>query len=320
LRVPARFVMLAVLCQSVLIALAIARWGRGPRRRLLAGAVIAGLAVDGWFILPTAPLPAPPPPHPPGVAAIVELPLGEPRTDFGAMFRQMSHGVPIANGFSGYFPPHYVPLERTLRAGHYEALHEIAPSAPIAVVIDRGRPDAAAIESQLVSAGLSVQQQTDAWSTFIVAPHDRPAIAIRGRALRVTAVVASRHQEDVGRMFDGDVTTAWGTGVGQIGGEEVVLELDAVHDLATLVLQMGAYALGHPAALEVDASDDRATWRPAWRGEVGTLAVRGAIADPAAAPIVLDLGTTRGRYLRLRQTGAEPTIPWWIADVRLTGE
>jgi len=38
---------------------------------------------------------------------------------------------------------------------------------------------------------------------------------------------------------------------------------------------------------------------------------------PPTAPIVVDLGRTTGRYVRLTQTGAEPGIPWWIPDIHV---
>jgi hypothetical protein len=80
---------------------------------------------------------------------------------------------------------------------------------------------------------------------------------------------------------------------------------------------MGAYSFGFPRALEIDVSRDRADWLSVWGGEPAVLAVRGAIQDPSTAPIVIDLGRTTGRYVRLTQTGAEPGIPWWIPDIQV---
>jgi hypothetical protein len=320
LRVPARFVMVAAICQSVLVALAVVRWGNGRRRTLIVTAIVAGLAVDGWFRLPVAAAPAAGPPASNDVAALIELPLGDPSTDFGAMFRQMAHQKPIVNGFSGYLPPFYVPLERTLRAGRYEVLHEIAPEERLGVVVDRRRADARDMEGALARAGIAPVAHDDRWATFVVSPQRRPSVRAGGARLTIAHVSASRHPEDVGRMLDGNITTAWGTELGQTGGEEVVVDTGAPHGLGTLVLGMGAFAFGHPAGLEVDVSSDRTTWSPAWRGEPGVLAVRGAIVDPGIAPIVLDLGGANGRYVRLRQIGAEPTIPWWIAELTLTSD
>ncbi len=319
LRVPARFVMLAGLCQSVLVAMAVVRWATGPRRAAVLALLGAGLCLDGWFRLPVAAAPDASVQSWSNVAAVVELPLGDPETDFGAMFRGMQHGRPIVNGFSGYLPPHYIPLERALRAGHYEALYELWPSAPIGVTIDRRRSDAESIARALLSAGIDTSGTRDHWTSFIVSPRSRPSPAPRGTPLRVAGISATRHAEDVARMLDDDITTAWGTGLGQTGGEEIVVELDAVRDVDTIVLTMGAYAFGYPAGLAVEVSDDRTAWSDVWTGDVGVQTVRGAIAEPATVPIVLALEKARGRYLRLRQTGEEPTIPWWIAELDVYG-
>jgi hypothetical protein len=118
-------------------------------------------------------------------------------------------------------------------------------------------------------------------------------------------------------MLDENLATAWGTEVGQAGGEEVIIDLGSDLAVGAIVLEMGAYSFGFPRALEIDVSRDRAEWLPVWGGEPAVLAVRGAVQDPGTAPIVLDLGRTTGRYVRLTQTGAEPGIPWWIAGLHV---
>ena len=51
LRVPARFGMLALLCQSIVVALVFTRWSprlRLPSRSIAAAVIAFGLAADGW--------------------------------------------------------------------------------------------------------------------------------------------------------------------------------------------------------------------------------------------------------------------------------
>jgi hypothetical protein len=43
--------------------------------------------------------------------------------------------------------------------------------------------------------------------------------------------------------------------------------------------------------------------------------VDAAIVDPGTVPLTIDLGIAAARYLRLRQVGSEPGIPWWIAEL-----
>ena len=120
-------------------------------------------------------------------------------------------------------------------------------------------------------------------------------------------------------MFDGDVGTAWGSGVSQIGGEEVVLDLGLPHDVSMLVLEMGSYAFGHANALEVSVSVDDVNWAPVFDGPLGVRAVRAAVQRPETVPITIPLTPASARFVRLRQVGAEPGIPWWIAEIGVRG-
>ena len=72
-----------------------------------------------------------------------------------------------------------------------------------------------------------------------------------------------------------------------------------------------------PAPLQIAVSGDRNEWTQVWEGDLDVLTVRGAVQDPGRSPITIDLDTATGRYLRLTQTGAEPGIPWWIANLHV---
>jgi hypothetical protein len=317
LRVPARFIMAAAVCSSVLVALASARWATGSRRAVVIAAISAGLLLDGWFRLPVAAAPVDGiRAWPDSVAAVVELPLGNPQTDFFAIARAMNHGKPIVNGVSGYVPPHYLPLADALRDKQYAALYELTAGGPIGIALDRMSLDAPEIKRLLAATGLVPGSSSGNWDSFIVPVRPGSAVVL-GVRVPIAGVRASAHGEDVGRMLDDRVTTAWGTGVGQVAGEEVIADLGNSRDIGAVVLEMGAYSFGFPRRLEIDASTDGLQWHPVWGGAVGVLAVRGAVQDPASAPIAIDLGRVNARYLRLRQTGADPTIPWWIADLHV---
>ena len=120
-------------------------------------------------------------------------------------------------------------------------------------------------------------------------------------------------------MLDGDVRTAWGSGRPQVGGEEVTLDLGSSRTVGGLVFDMGAFSFGHAKALEIDVSDDQGAWSRAWTGKLGVLAVRGALRDPGRAPVAIDFPATQARFIRLRQTGEQAGIPWWIPEVVVVG-
>jgi hypothetical protein len=316
LRVPARFAMPAAICEAVLVALAVARWATAARRVAIVAVMSAALLADGWVRLPVAPVPEAGPLDWHDVAAVVELPLGDPNADFAALFRSTRHDRPVVNGVSGYLPPHYLPLAQALHDGEYQALYELSANGPIGVLLDRSMPGAAAAEADMLRAGLVRRSSTDQWMTFVASRPPTPLPAV-GPTIRIAVVHASLHQEDARRMLDEDLTTAWGTGFAQVGGEVVTADLGISQPVGAIVLEMGAYAFGFPRQLTVDVSEDGAAWRSVWQGGLSVQTVRAGIQVPYVVPITIELPEAAGRYVRLTQTGAEPGIPWWIATLRV---
>lgn len=317
LRVPARFAMLAVLCQAMLVALALTHWTKSARRRtVLPLLVVAGILIDGWIRLPVAAVPDAGVTEWGSAAAVLELPPADGATDFGALYRATVHGRPIVNGFSGYMPPHYLPLAHAVRDRQFAVLKELTTQGAIGIALDTRRGDAAEMTQGLLGAGVAATETRGNWSTFLQTGEPSPLLPL-GRRLRIAAAIATDHAGDVPRMLDGDVGTAWGTTFNQIGGEEIVVDLGEVTEIGPIVLEMGSYAFGHPRLLEIETSDDRSVWQGAWRGETSVATVRAAIQQPLVVPLTIDIGRVRGRFLRLRQVGHEPGIPWWIAELRV---
>ena len=317
LRVPARFAMLAVLCQTVVVALTVAKWPSGRRKGLAVAVVCLGVLADGWIHLPLEAAPLRGPKDWPGVAAVLELPPGSPRVDFPAMFRSMFHERPIVNGFSGYAPPFYVPLVHAIRDDQLEVLREVAAHGPIGVAIDRSLDGADDLAARLERLGGAERLQvTDAWTTYRVVGRGS-SLEQFGAPLPIEAVRANRRQEDVGRLADGMVDSAWGSGGDQSGNEILVIDLGSPVHVGAIVLEMGAFAFGFPRDLAIDASEDGEQWRELWRGRTAALTVRAALAEPGVVPLTVPLGGAVARIVRLRQLGREDGIPWWIAELAM---
>lgn len=322
LRVPARFAMLALLGQAIVVALAFARWRpTGDSRRVVLAALLSvGLVADGWIHLPIVPAPASAPAWPAAaVSAVVELPPGEAIVDFPAIYRSMSHGRPLVNGFSGYVPPHYLPLVYAIGHGQFEALEEMAADGPLGVGVDSSVPWHQNMEmftSRLPSA--TRVPLDDRWATFVVTGHTRPTAPL-GPRLQPAEVRANRQAQDVDRLTDGRLETAWSPGAAQEEGEEVLVELGSVQIVGAVVLAMGSYSFGFPRELAIDLSTDGQQWQTVWRGETSVRTVRAALTDPGSVPVTFELGAASGRFVRLRQMGHDPTVPWWIAELHIHG-
>jgi hypothetical protein len=70
---------------------------------------------------------------------LVELPLGDPFRDVAAMYRGMSHGRPVVNGYSGYFPPNYAALRFGFGVRDADVLQQLASHGVRDVVVDSAR-------------------------------------------------------------------------------------------------------------------------------------------------------------------------------------
>jgi hypothetical protein len=150
-RVPARLMSVEILCLAVIAAFAFARlWPVSKRGSVLAAiAIAAAIAIDGWARVPVVPAPLP---LPVTVSAdlVVELPTWSPIDDAGAMYRGMSHGRPVVNGYSGFVPPHYVKLQGDLRNDCVNSLEGLRAGRSMDAVIWRsGGASAIALDAAL---------------------------------------------------------------------------------------------------------------------------------------------------------------------------
>jgi hypothetical protein len=250
---------------------------------------------------------------------VIELPAGEPIVDFAAMYRSMADGRRLVNGYSGYAPPHYLPLAYALRHGQFSALEELAAYGPIGIIVDRSlhwHPEMEASVSRLAS--VTPLEISDRWATYVAAVQRKPAIHLGPRVTPVNVRV-NRKNQDVARLADGRVATAWGPGTPQDGHEEVIVELASVQGVGAIVLEMGSYAFGFPRELAIDLSTDGDRWDTVWQGETAVPTVRAALADPDNVPLTFELGFQSCRLIRLRQLGHDEDVPWWIAELHVHG-
>ena len=315
LRVPARFAMLFVLCQSVLLALAIARWSfRVSRPQVLVAAIGAGLLIDGWARVHVEAAPAAGPVWPDAVAAVVEVPPGG-QADFDAIYRSMSHGRPIVNGYSGYDPPFYLPFVAAMRDGQFSALAEIARGQLIGIGVNRAASGANDAERLLRGMpGVSRLSGDDRWTVY-VRQSGVPRDDHLGGALPIKRVWANRFNDDIGRLGDGRLDTAWNAGSNQVGDEELRIDLGSEQTIGGVVFAMGPFSFGFPREVIIDVSSDESQWVLGWAGATSVRTVHAAVTSPETVPLTLDFGQLKGRFIRIQQVGSEPGIPWWIAEL-----
>ena len=148
LRVPSLNFMLMALMLAVLAGLGAASlmaWRRAAGQRLTVAGMVLVLA-EGWSVAPTAVLPARGAVYDaiaasPDGTVVAEFPFGDPETEIGYTFFAGGHRKPIVNGYSGYFPAHYVALVARLAhvpAGEQEAWDALMSSGATHAIVHEG--------------------------------------------------------------------------------------------------------------------------------------------------------------------------------------
>jgi hypothetical protein len=288
LRVPARFGMVATLCISVAAALAAARLlpSSTVGRAVAVTVIAAGLFVDGWI----EPMPISPPPQrimiqAPAGAAVVELPVDEPSVSLGAMYRAISHGRPLVNGYSGHAPPHYGLLSYALRLQDPSILTHFAQGRALVVVVHR-RHDMDGRWRELVhQAGGELREESGVGAVFLIPPQARDRVPPVGPPLPLLAVRSP---------------AAYATA--DLGAVRIVRAV-------TIALRWRYAEIG--PRLSIETSNDGVTWSPAWESWTGGLALTAALEDQRTVPMTIYLPDVRARYVRLTP------VPLWV-DRELT--
>lgn len=319
-RVPARFGQLMVLCLGIAGALT---WARlvPPGRRAKTAAIAAALLAEGWMVVPVADVP--PALDVPALAAgtiIVELPITmdyAPQTR--ALLQAISHGRPIANGFSGYDTPHFAPLRDGFMQGDDSVIGALTPYAPVAVFVPADAEQGATV-ARLTHSGGAVVSPT-AQGTWLSWPRSEPPPSAPAEPeLNDLALSSDTNRAAVTAMTDGKLGTRWTTNGPQQAGTSISIDLRREASVFGLEFQQGVWNRHFPAALEISATDAAGVTRVVWSGSVRASAVAGAIRDPRAAPIVVRFDQpVSARSLTLKETATDQKRAWSVAELKIFG-
>jgi hypothetical protein len=321
-RVPARFAMLAILCLSMAAALAYVRLA--PRRspwRLGAALAVAILA-DSWIT--ELPLLEPPQAWPASVSAanfnsFVELPLGETIHDASAMYRAMLTGRPTANGYSGYFPPHYEALRLGMEERDETSLNVLASRGPLLVVVERAWPYSAERLQWLRSnpAARTIAENSE-YVWFIVEGRPANAPVCSSTTLPIARLNDAKGAVALDILEDGDDDTFWTSGQSQRAGDSLVIDLGQVARPCSVQLTLGSHVGSYPRVLRVETSLDGNQWVTSFTGKTGGLALASALTLLRQSRVDLPLGSAPARFVRLRLEADERAALWLITELAVT--
>lgn len=321
-RVPARFWVLATLCLAVAGSLALgyvaAKWS--SIRRPLVAAVAALVVIEAWpSALPLLEPPAWRPSHTSAVSRL-ELPMSSV-PDLIALYRATEHRQPLVNGYSGYFAPHYGALQELLARHNAAALGHLASFGEIEAVVNHAGDGDRAWRTFL--AALPTVQLVGEEKDYTVYRIPQSAERLRvaqfsAGPLSIAGIRASVSEDRVNRMTDGDLITRWDTAGPQDPTNVVTVDLGASKQIEGIETLIAGYLADFPRALSIDLSEDGVNWAPAWEGEPALMTYVAALEMPRTVPLRIPLNQ-RGRYVRLRQTGADRTWYWSIAELKIYG-
>jgi F5/8 type C domain len=326
LRVPARFWMTVTLCLAVIGAMVFARLTEKMGRMALAAAALVsvGVLADTWMAaMPLAAAPKPFAALSCGGSAngpIIELPLGHTYPDVAAMYRQMSHGRPLVNGYSGYFPPHYAALRFGLQLRDHDVLTQLAARGVTDIIVDRGSDPDGGWDKYVGSHPQARLVCTEGkQSLYHVTPAELSKIpAVGGTPLHIAIIRPNVNEGAVTSMTDHDRTTRWESGP-QTDRTVVEVDLGGVRTVAGVDLLLGPFVEDFPRGLIIEASEDGQSWRELWRGSSAGLAFVAAFEAPRDVPLRYRFAPTPARLLRMKLTKNDDTYYWSIAEMRVLG-
>jgi len=248
------------------------------------------LLIDGW--LRAMPLAAPPgrvilPDIP--QALVVELPANDGAIDVAAMYRQTLHGRPIANGYSGHTPPHYVLLSLALGRGDPSVLTQLARGRPLVILLN-----------QTLDAGGTLQRLVNGL----------PGIEARGGSsggtISVLPALPAARIAPVGEP--------WPATVRDSARYEIEIDLGEPRVVRTIGFPLRWHYGEIDTRIAIDASADGVNWSSIWEDWTGGPALAAAIVEPLEVPVRLTIPDLTARYVRLR-----PVPPWMRWEVRVYG-
>ncbi|MGH9309681.1 MAG: hypothetical protein ACRD1U_09930 [Vicinamibacterales bacterium] len=292
IRVPVRFAMLMALCLAIGGGLGLAAVAPARRvwRRAILVIVACGLSIDGAIESLTG---SPPPgrvelPLVPA-ATVLELPPHDAAVNVGAMFRAMSHRLPLVNGYSGHTPRHYEILSQSLRRFDPSALIELARGRTLLLLIAERNDPGGSLRRLIESIpGIERGIVTGAGMSYVL--RAQPTLR-RPRGGTPHTFRASREP-----------------------GEHAVLDLGSTRVIRSLEFAARNRYRSVGRRMAVEVSDDGTKWVHAWEDWTAGAALAGALEDQVLVPVRLLLPDITTRYLRIH-----PMQDWILDQLKVLG-
>jgi hypothetical protein len=280
LRVPARFFMFATLCLATGAGIALSHILRRVRwRAAVCAFVFTGLWIDG--AITGMPLGGPPG----GLdirergARVLELPFADGRVSVFAMYRSMSHGMPVVNGYAGYVTSHADVIDWALNRRDPSILTELRRGHPLYVIV-------------------ASTDQAPQWTKFMDAQHGAQMLGISGGG-RVYRMAASGFAP---QLVAGPALPARV----RLDGLWLTADLGQIQTARMVELRTHGKLTQLPEIIHIESSEDGSNWIRQAEQPPGGPALVGALDVPRVIPIRLFVPDVRARFIRINTSRFAP--------------
>jgi hypothetical protein len=250
-------------------------------------------------------------------AIVIEVPVVDEYSATAALLRQTKHGHAIANGFSGYAPPHQAIFENALRNGDASILTAFQQFGPVVILVPKDRPTDGV--KQLLTALPEAQSISRNGELYELPRRVGPTPTL-GRVLPIESVRTNDSIVDEQALHDGNVLTRWKAPANAGSNSQLVVKLAEEASLDCVQLGLGAYRMHYPRALRIQVASDPGPPRTVWEGRTAGMAMLAVLVDYRNPVLSISLPSgTIARNVVLTLTEQDPVFSWSVAEVRVTG-
>ena len=344
LRVPSRFHIFIMLSLSIYAAYGIKRLfpaGAGLKKTIMKVLVVLVILIEYASMplpLKTVPVKREIPEVYQWLAAkkekavVVELPLpyaekGVGLTECFRVYYSAYHWKNIVNGYSGYFPQIYNELCRRWKelpvAQNIADLQTLGVNLIIVHTADLSPKEIKQVLAELEDLKIDIQTVAIFGTDYVLAvPPGMSAPAEFGwkdRAKLLSkagwSVESNIHQKMAGYAIDGSLETRWESGP-QKNGLYFSLDLKKPESVRGISLKLGRSSMDYPRGYVAEISTDGVRWEKV-AGQEKTILPILAFLNPRDLSLDIALGSKEARFIRITDTGQDPTYYWSIHEIEI---
>ncbi len=264
---------------------------------------------------------------------IVELPLPSAEKGVGSteclrVYFSAYHWKKMVNGYSGYFPQIYDELCRRWQdlpvAQNIADLQTLGVDLIIVHTADLNRKEIQKFLDELEQLQINVPTVGIFGTDYVLAVPPESSRPAAGSSWRSQAkpmakagwsVQTNINQKTAGQAIDGSLETRWESGP-QKSGLYFILDLKRPARVRGIALKFGRSPMDYPRGYTAEISLDGVHWQVVARQAKTILPIQSFL-NPRDLSLDIDLGGSEARFIRLTETGEDPTFYWSIYEIEV---